>query len=679
MRGKELSRSRYGRDSTLVVSDVFGLLTKAGVLIIFGYLSYLSGGQLKRTAMSLPSTQLLLLIHYPPRITSTYISVYCSRRQFTSTHRRPLPRADGQFKRSDFHGQSFTGVYEPGAPVGGPLGEAYNIPKITPRALKDHLDTFVVGQERAKKILSTAVYNHYQRIHEIQRREEELEEYYRRQELQSHITRHPVEDEFPGQQTTINVYPSASSTSTNPSSSPRQSNEPPSAPSLIEKSNVLMLGPSGVGKTLMTKTLARVLDVPFSMSDCTPFTQAGYIGEDAEVCVHRLLAAADYDVARAERGIIVLDEIDKIATAKVSHGKDVSGEGVQQALLKIIEGTTVQVQAKQERGRPATAGSGTDASSQHGGSSSSGRQHTTVPTSSFGSQPPSPGKGETYNINTDNILFICTGAFIGLHKTIRERISKGSMGFGVAVRAAPGKDGSDSNDPTVRVGNKADDELFRKHLPFYSPPPPLPATSATENSPSPRDDYKELDDPPTHNTLDLTTPTDLQKYGLIPELIGRLPILTTLSPLPLSSLVRVLTEPRNALLSQYITLFSLSNIELRVSTPALWEIARQAKAMGTGARGLRTVMEGVLMESMFECPGSGVRFVWVGERAVKREEGCKWWGREGRGEWHRMWEEEEEEWERRRGRGKKEAVREEEKSGGTFVEYREAQRMSGAG
>jgi len=417
------------------------------------------------------------------------------------------------------------------------------------------------------------------------------------------------------------------------------------------------------------------------MSDCTPFTQAGYIGEDAEVCVHRLLAAADYDVARAERGIIVLDEIDKIATAKVSHGKDVSGEGVQQALLKIIEGTTIQVQAKQERGRPATAGNGSDhnTSSPPSSSSHQGRQHTTVPTSSFGSQPPAAGKGETYNINTDNILFICTGAFIGLHKTIRERISKGSMGFGAAVRAAPGKDGSDVNDPTVRIGNKADDELFRKHLPYYSAPHPPATQQSSSSSSSSLDDHTALDDPATHNTLDLTTPRDLQAYGLIPELIGRLPILTALSPLPLSSLVRVLTEPRNALLSQYTTLFSLSGIELRLSTPALWEIAKQAKAMGTGARGLRTVMEGVLMESMFETPGSGTRFVWVGERAVRREEGVRWWGREGRGEWFAAWEGEEEEWERRRGRGRKEVLEQEQGGGGTFVEYREAQRMSGAG
>jgi ATP-dependent Clp protease ATP-binding subunit ClpX len=549
----------------------------------------------------------------------------------------------------------------------------YGVPRITPRALKDHLDAFVVGQDRAKKVLATATYNHYQRIQEIQRREDEAEEYFRRQEIQSHIIRHPVEDEFPGQQSTINV--NSSSTSASPPHI-RPSNAPPSiidrSPLVIEKSNVLILGPSGVGKTLMTKTLARVLDVPCSTSDCTPFTQAGYIGEDAEVCVQRLLAAADYDVARAERGIIVLDEIDKIATAKVSHGKDVSGEGVQQALLKIIEGTTVQVQAKQERGRPAGGNGGAEsspASTASGGGGGAGRPQTTVPTSTFGSQQ-QPGKGDVYNVNTDNILFICTGAFIGLHKTIRERISKGSMGFGAAVRAAPGKDNADANDPTVKVGNKADDELFRKHLPFSSPP----STSSRQVTP-----LNDLDDPPTHNTLDLTTPTDLHRYGLIPELVGRLPILCSLSPLPLSALVRVLTEPRNALLSQYTTLFALSNIELRLSTAALWEVARQAKAMGTGARGLRTVMESVLMESMFECPGSGVRYCFVSEKAVQREEAVKSWGREGRIEWHGAWEREEEEWAVKAGGGRNATVQGQVQDlGETFSQYRE-RAMSGSG
>jgi len=650
----------------------------------------------------------------PQRSTYTFIITYCTRRTssfnaHTSSYRsrfqrQLLPRpvvtptrrqqasSTSQFRRSDFHGQGFTGIYEPGQPTGGPLGAAsiYGVPKITPRALKDHLDQFVVGQERAKKVLSTAVYNHYQRIQEIQRRDDEVVEYYRRQDL-----RHPVEgmaehqllktsaktveDEYPGQQSTTTIDILSPSFQSSSIASPILDK----TPLIIEKSNVLLLGPSGVGKTLMTKTLAHILDVPFSMSDVNSFTQAGYIGEDAEVCVQRLLAAADYDVSRAERGIIVLDEIDKIATAKVSQGKDVSGEGVQQALLKIIEGTTVQVQAKQERGRPVGTVTGSDSNMSSSNGGGGGRQPNAVPTGSFGSRP--PGKGETYNVNTDQILFICSGAFLSLHKTIRERISKGSIGFGAAVRAAPGKDGSDGNDPTIRVGNKADDELFRKHLPFYSPPtPPRAAQDRALASPSPdtsaTDDYADLDDAPAHNTLDLTTPSDLHRYGLITELVGRLPIISSLSPLSLSALVRVLTEPRNALLSQYTALFALSAIELRLSTAALWEVARQAKAMGTGARGLRTVMEGVLMESMFEGPGSGIRYVFVGAKAAKREAAVGSWGREGRAEWHGCWEREEEEWARKRGRGgKQDAEKQEQQQQDTFETYRERDRMSGAG
>lgn len=413
----------------------------------------------------------------------------------------------------------------------------------------------------------------------------------------------------------------------------------------------------------MAKTLARVLEVPFSMSDCTPFTQAGYIGEDAEVCVQRLLAAANYDVTRAERGIICLDEIDKIATAKVSHGKDVSGEGVQQALLKIIEGTTVQVQAKQERGGPSPAG---------------GRSHNQVPSGGNplgggGASQSQPNKGDVYNVNTDNILFICTGAFIGLHKFVRDRISKGSIGFGAEVRMASNASSTDTNDPTIRRGNKADDELFRKHLPFFS----TATSSSAQTGEGQSAAGSEIDEPP-YNTLDLTTPTDLQKFGLIPELVGRLPITCALSPLSLSSLIRVLTEPRNSLLSQYTQLFSLSGMELRFTTPALHEVAKSAQGMGTGARGLRTVMERLLGEAMFETPGSGVKYVLVGERAAKREEAVTYFGRGMHVRFNGCIADEEEEWERRKGKRKeeKEAA---PKGVNTFEQYREKANLSGSG
>ena len=315
----------------------------------------------------------------------------------------------------------------------------------------------------------------------------------------------------------------------------------------------------------MAKTLARVLEVPFSMSDCTPFTQAGYIGEDADVCVQRLLAASNYDVARAEKGIICLDEVDKIATAKVSHGKDVSGEGVQQALLKIIEGTTLQVSAKQERGGPNRPSSGP------------GHPMNTTGSNGLGSangNTGSGGKGEVYNVRTDNILFIFTGAFIGLQKIVMDRVSRGSIGFGQPVR------GSNSDNQTSLKG---EEELFRKFLPFFTP----------------NEDSGDVD----RNPLDLVEPNDLQKFGLIPELVGRVPVTTALAALDEEALVRVLTEPRNCLMRQYEQLFQLSGVEVRFTSAALREVAKSALGMGTGARGLRTVLERLLGDAMFEAPG----------------------------------------------------------------------------
>lgn len=479
---------------------------------------------------------------------------------------------------------------------------------------------------------------------------------------------HAVADEYPGQQSTHNM--SYNTPSSQPQYSAPRSNYAPiidGSPLNIEKSNVMLLGPSGVGKTLMAKTLARILEVPFSMSDCTPFTQAGYIGEDVEVCVQRLLAAANYDVTRAERGIIVLDEIDKIATAKVSHGKDVSGEGVQQALLKIIEGTTIQVQAKQERNSAASGA----------GSASSGRSQNTVPTGSplGGStvSTPQPAKGDVYSINTDNILFICTGAFIGLHKTIMDRVAKSSIGFGAQMRTFPNLSSSDSDtsDPTLPPGNPEDEAMFRNNLPFYEPPP---SSSTTSLTPDEEDAASRL------NVLDLTTPTDLQKYGIIPELIGRIPITCAVSPLSLSALMRVLVEPRNSLTAQYAQLLHLSGMELRFTSASLYEIAKSAQGMGTGARGLRTVMERLLSESMFECPGSGVRYVLVTEGAARREEGCRWYGRSGYPRFTQEAADEEEAWERRKRRRRGGSEDDAAKGGGeTFLQYRERVGVAGNG
>lgn len=452
-------------------------------------------------------------------------------------------------------------------------------------------------------------------------------------------------------------------------------------PLTIEKSNIMLLGPSGVGKTLMAKTLARVLSVPFSMSDCTPFTQAGYIGEDAEVCVHRLLAAANYDVARAEQGIICLDEIDKIATAKVSHGKDVSGEGVQQALLKIIEGTTIQIQAKPERNAPRAGGqSGTYSNHSPLGSSSG------YTSSSSTSSSQQPSKGEVYNVRTDNILFIFSGAFIGLQKLVMDRLSKGSIGFGAPVRSSSSlfhssttsKSNSNPlhNEPIPILPGSEEEALYKKHLPFFTPTPPQDSDLSDSS----------MIEPTYFNPLELLTPTDLQSYGLIPELIGRIPTTAALSPLTHTLLLRILTEPRSSLTAQYSTLFSLSGIELRFTTPALHVIASNALKMGTGARALRTEMEAILGDAMYEAPGSSVKYVLVTEAVAKREEGVGYYGRGQGGRFHAAIAREEGDWEEKVRKEKEDTLRRkghrgknESRSVSSFEEWRGKLSTAGQG
>ena len=534
----------------------------------------------------------------PPKPQARYLYLALSS-IYRSTATAQRRRSSSHFRRSDFTGQPFTGSYDPHEKTSGPLGDAsvLGAPKITPRVLKQHLDNFVVGQERAKKILSVAVYNHYQRIQEAQRREDEEHEILQRELRREMVDSHPIEgnashhngysaiddmaEEFPGHHHTIHLEPPSTGLGAPPLLDP--------TPLALEKANILLLGPSGVGKTLMAKTLARVLSVPFSMSDCTPFTQAGYIGEDVEVCVQRLLAAANYDVAAAERGIICLDEIDKISTAKVTHGRDVGGEGVQQALLKIIEGSTVQVQAKQEK----SARSSTTNSSNYTNSPLAGG---TVPPSSSNSGSGSgtnsssgPAKPETFNVRTDNILFICAGAFVGLQKLIINRISKGSMGFNAHLRpsSASSNMASGAKDTSISVKPGSEEsKVFEKNLPFFFIPSALGEVPMTELNP-----------------LDLVQPADLQQYGLIPELVGRIPVSAALSALDEEALIRVLTEPRNSLMRQYEQLFQLSGVELQFTRGALKEVAKASLEMGTGARGLRTACERLLTETMFEAPG----------------------------------------------------------------------------
>ncbi|KAG8218434.1 P-loop containing nucleoside triphosphate hydrolase protein [Butyriboletus roseoflavus] len=332
-------------------------------------------------------------------------------------------------------------------------------------------------------------------------------------------------------------------------------------------------GPTGSGKTLLARTLARVLDVPFSVSDATSFTQAGYVGEDVEMAIQRLLQAANWDPARASSGIVYIDEVDKIARKASSTGiegsRDVGGEGVQQALLRMMEGSVITVQGKSSglESAPSAAGEGRSRPGTRG-------------------QSPAPPRPDTYNIDTSNVLFILSGAFVGLDTVVKRRVSKGSIGF------------------TATLAPKDDETESGGFLPFFTPNRRL-----------------------LHNILDLVEPSDLVKYGFIPEFISRLPSITTLAPLTIPDLRRILTEVRGSLVSQYTALFGYSGVEIRFTSAALDQICRKASERGGGARGLRGIMEALLLEPMYEVPGSTVRYVLINEEVVLGKKQAMYWSR----------------------------------------------------
>ncbi|KAF8450759.1 ClpX ATPase regulatory subunit [Boletus edulis BED1] len=424
--------------------------------------------------------------------------------------------------------------------------------------LVKYLEEFVIGQENAKKVLSVAVFNHYNRV---------------RANLAASEDQPDAQGWINSSDVRLGVTPAQIHPHPQRLAPPHLPVQHRQTSPLFEKSNVLVIGPTGSGKTLLARTLARVLDVPFSVSDATSFTQAGYVGEDVEMAIQRLLQAANWDPARASTGIVYIDEVDKIARKAGGTGmegsRDVGGEGVQQALLRMMEGSVVTVQGKSSglEPPPSAAGEGRSRPGTRG-------------------QSQTPPRPDTYNIDTSNVLFILSGAFVGLDNVVKRRVAKGSIGFTATL--APKEDETDSGGL----------------LPFFTP-----------NRRS------------SHNILDLVEPSDIVKYGFIPEFISRLPSVTTLAPLTIPDLRRILTEVRGSLVSQYTALFGYSGVEIRFTSAALDQICRKASERGGGARGLRGIMELLLLEPMYEVPGSTVRYVLINEEVVLGKKPAMYWSR----------------------------------------------------
>ncbi|KAI8960867.1 P-loop containing nucleoside triphosphate hydrolase protein [Daldinia sp. FL1419] len=526
-------------------------------------------------------------------------------------------------RRSSEFSSGFTSSYDPNEEGRGPMfsKNTFGVPQFYPRDLKKRVDEYVVGQDRAKKTISSVIFNHYQNV---RRRQHQEEQERKRDEklMRQAIARdrnarerepHPVEgwhhlasmtlryraddiseDDYSGDHDYIqNIHQAWQQAEQDVDFYiPEDTSRTP--PVKIDKSNLLLIGPTGVGKTYILETLSKKISVPFTICDCNSFTQAGYVGQDVETCIERLLIESNYDVRATEQGIVVLDEFDKIAKRETINGRDVGGEGVQQALLKLIEGTKVTVNVKDNRSSSSSRSASPITTNYTGPGSSN---------STSGPQPtlPAAGKVDQYTIDTSNILFVMCGAFVGLDKVILNRVSKSSMGFGSELRSRPAS------------GNKADlpPALFN-HLPHRPP---------------------NAEDTANLTALDLATPEDLQGFGFIPELIGRVHNIVALSPLSRSDLLRILTEPRNSLVAQYTALFETYPSSLFFTQKALQAIAERAEKAQTGARGLKMEMERVLAEAMFDAP---THYVLVTEKAVRGEEKVGYWGKDGRLEVERL-------------------------------------------
>ncbi|KAI1636800.1 ATP-dependent Clp protease [Biscogniauxia mediterranea] len=577
-------------------------------------------------------------------------------------------------RTTDFN-SGFTSSYDPNEEGRGPMfshKSSFGVPQFYPRDLKKRVDEYVVGQDRAKKTISSVIFNHYQNIRRRQYQEEQerkREERIMRQAIARDRNArerdpHPVEgwqypanvsyrfhtddfhqDEFPGHHESIQHMHQAWQRGEQDAEFYIPEDPQRTPPVKIDKSNLLLIGPTGVGKTYILETLSKKINVPFTICDCNSFTQAGYIGQDVETCIERLLIESNYDITATEHGIVVLDEFDKIAKRETMNGRDVGGEGVQQALLKLVEGTKVTINVKDNRS--STSRSATPITTNYAGSgpSSSGSQ----------ASPPPSGKVDQYTIDTSNILFVMCGAFVGLDKVILNRVSKPTMGFGSELRS---RSASSTDKPDLPA------ELFT-HLPHrpadIADPATTSTTIATTSPQSSSSSSSNTNSPFT--ALDLTTPADLQAFGFIPELIGRVHNIVALSPLSQSDLLRILTEPRNSLVAQYTALFETYPSTLLFTRKALRAVAERAERSRTGARALKMEMERVLAEAMFDAP---MHYVLVTEKAVRGEEKVGYWGKDGRFEVDRRIREEDGEGEDRNGKGGREIVRE------TMGQFREA-------